>query len=377
MSGIYIHIPFCKQRCHYCDFHFSTSLKNKNELLKAIVCEMTLKSDFFKTTKIDTIYLGGGTPSLLSVDEIKVLFNALHQHFDLSQVGEITIESNPDDLNSKKIKHLKTTPINRFSIGVQSFQAQDLKYMNRAHDVKQAINSIQEVQQAGWENITIDLIYGTPTLTDQQWQENLQLIVDYNIPHLSAYGLSVEEKTPLHHAIKTGQQKPLDEKKSLKQFEILMDFMPTQGLEQYEISNFSKPGYEAKHNGSYWNEEPYLGLGPSAHSFDGKRRLWNIANNHLYINSIKKGKINHHFEELSQEQRYNEYIMTALRTKRGCSSEELNSRFSPFLSRFFHFNVIKWQKTKHIDQNMDFYTLTKKGKLMADWISSDLFYVEK
>ena len=376
MPGIYIHIPFCKQRCHYCDFHFSTSLKNKTALLKALVSEMKLKSDFFKGTKINTIYLGGGTPSLLTNDEINNLFDALNQYFDLSDIDEITIEANPDDLNKEKIKALKTSPINRFSIGVQSFQAQDLIYMNRAHDVEQAKNSIQNVQQAGWQNITIDLIYGTPTLSNQQWQENLQYIIDFNIPHLSAYGLTVEEKTPLHHAIKTGQQKALDEKKSLKQFEMLMNFMPKQGLEQYEISNFSKKGFQAKHNGSYWNEEPYLGLGPSAHSFDGKRRLWNIANNQSYIKSINEGQSNYRFEILSQEQRYNEYIMTALRTSRGCNLNELNSRFAPFLSHFFQLNIKKWQKTEHIEQNKTIFKLTKKGKLIADWITSDLFFVE-
>ena len=279
-------------------------------------------------------------------------------------------------MNKEKIKALKTSPINRFSIGVQSFQAQDLIYMNRAHDVEQAKNSIQNVQQAGWQNITIDLIYGTPTLSNQLWQENLQYIIDFNIPHLSAYGLTVEEKTPLHHAIKTGQQKALDEKKSLKQFEMLMNFMPKQGLEQYEISNFSKKGFQAKHNGSYWNEEPYLGLGPSAHSFDGKRRLWNIANNQSYIKSINEGQSNYRFEILSQEQRYNEYIMTALRTSRGCNLNELNSRFAPFLSHFFQLNIKKWQKTEHIEQNKTIFKLTKKGKLIADWITSDLFFVE-
>ena len=250
--------------------------------------EMKIQSSFLEGTNIRTIYFGGGTPSILSKDEIKVLFEALNQSFKLENVEEITIEANPDDLTEQKVKELKDTTINRFSIGVQSFQAKDLEYMNRAHNVYQAHDSIKRVQDAGWENITVDLIFGTPTLSHEKWQENMQTVIDLNVPHLSAYGLTVEEKTPLHHAIKKGKQLPLDEEKSKVQFEMLMDFIPNNGLEQYEISNYAKEGFESKHNGSYWTDEKYLGLGPSAHSFDGERRIWNISNNISYINSIKR-----------------------------------------------------------------------------------------
>ena len=375
MSGIYIHIPFCKQQCNYCDFHFSTSLKTKEDLLNALIREMKIQSSFLTGTKIRTIYFGGGTPSLLSQDEIKALFNALNQNFMLDNVEEITMEANPDDLTEQKVKELKNTPVNRFSIGVQSFQAKDLEYMNRAHDVHQAHDSIKRVQDAGWENISIDLIYGTPTLNHEEWQENMRTVIDINVPHLSAYALTVEEKTPLNNAIKKGKQLPLDEDKSIVQFEMLMDFIPKHGLEQYEISNFAKKGYKAKHNGSYWTDEKYLGLGPSAHSFDGEKRIWNISNNIQFIKSIKKGQLNNDYELLSQEQRFNEYVLTSLRTKTGCDLDYIKSRFSPFFVDFLTFSVKKWLKNGEIEQKGSFFMLTKKGKLVADWVASELFFI--
>tara|TARA_B100000963_G_scaffold112278_1_gene97758 strand:- start:114 stop:1244 length:1131 start_codon:yes stop_codon:yes gene_type:complete len=375
VSGIYIHIPFCKQQCNYCDFHFSTSLKTKEDLLNALIREMKIQSSFLTGTKIRTIYFGGGTPSLLSQDEIKALFNALNQNFMLDNVEEITMEANPDDLTEQKVKELKNTPVNRFSIGVQSFQAKDLEYMNRAHDVHQAHDSIKRVQDAGWENISIDLIYGTPTLNHEEWQENMQTVIDINVPHLSAYALTVEEKTPLNNAIKKGKQLPLDEDKSIVQFEMLMDFIPKHGLEQYEISNFAKKGYKAKHNGSYWTDEKYLGLGPSAHSFDGEKRIWNISNNIQFIKSIKKGQLNNDYELLSQEQRFNEYVLTSLRTKTGCDLDYIKSRFSPFFVDFLTFSVKKWLKNGEIEQKGSFFMLTKKGKLVADWVASELFFI--
>lgn len=344
-------------------------------MLNALAHEMKIQSSFLSGTKIRTIYFGGGTPSILTQNEITRLFDALDQTFELDNVEEITIEANPDDLSPQKVKELKDTPVNRFSIGVQSFQSEDLKYMNRAHNVHQAYDSIKRVQDAGWENITVDLIYGTPSLSHEQWQENMQSVIELNVPHLSAYGLTVEEKTPLYQAIKKGKQLPLDEEKSKIQFEMLMDFVPSNGLEQYEISNFAKRGYEAKHNGSYWTDEKYLGLGPSAHSFDGKRRIWNISNNIRYINSISTGKLNNDFEVLSQEQRFNEYVLTSLRTKEGCNLDYVKSRFSPFLVDFLSFSVKKWMKNGEIEQNDNFLVLTKKGKLVADWVASELFYI--
>ena len=374
MSGIYIHVPFCKQACHYCDFHFSTQMGKKEAMVNAIAKELVLRKSEVDD-EVETIYFGGGTPSVLSNDEIERLIQTVCDNFQVIDNPEITLEANPDDLTEQKVKELKDTPINRFSIGVQSFQAKDLEYMNRAHNVQQANDSIKRVQDTGWENITVDLIYGTPTLSHEQWQENMQTVIDTNVPHLSAYGLTAEEKTPLHHAIKKGEQLPLDEEKSKVQFEMLMDFIPKNGLEQYEISNFAKKGYEAKHNGSYWTDEKYLGLGPSAHSFDGKRRIWNISNNIRYINSIKKGQLNNDFEVLSQEQRFNEYVLTSLRTKEGCNLDYVKSRFSPFLFDFLTFSTKKWRKNGEIEQNGSFLVLTKKGKLVADWVASELFYI--
>ena len=337
---------------------------------------MKIRTLFLEGTKIRTIYFGGGTPSILSSDEINKLFDHLSNQFDLSEVSEITIEANPDDLTLEKIKAVSKTPINRFSIGIQSFQKADLEYMNRAHNVEQAKASIKNVQDAGWENLTIDLIYGTPTLNNDMWIENMQHVINFNIPHLSAYSLTVEEKTPLFHAIKTGKQKQLDETKSKTQFEMLMNFIPKNGLEQYEISNFAKKGFEAKHNGSYWTDDIYLGLGPSAHSFDGNRRLWNVSNNGKYIKSLQKQKLPLEFEELSEVQRYNEYILTALRTKNGVNFNYIKSRFSPFLVDLFCFSIEKWLFTGEIIKYGEIYTLSKKGKLIADWLSSDLFYTE-
>ena len=376
MSGIYIHIPFCKQQCSYCDFHFSTSLKTKNDVLDALVYEMQHRAPFFEGTKIRTIYLGGGTPTLLSANEINTLLEHLNNHFDIDQVEEITIEANPDDLTSEKIKDFKNTPINRFSIGVQSFHSDDLVFMNRAHNAFQAKKCIKDIQEAGWENISIDLIYGTPTLSHEKWIENLTHIIDFDIPHLSAYALTVEEKTPLHHAIKSGKQRPLDEKKCQEQFEILLEMMPYNGLIQYEISNFSKTHFESKHNTSYWQQKKYLGLGPSAHSFDGKKRMWNVSNNVKYIQSLKRGELNYENEILSETDHFNEYVMTAIRTKMGCDTNFIKTHFSPFYGDFFKKNTEKWIKKGQIEQKNSFFVLTKKGQLMADLITSNLFFVD-
>lgn len=376
MSGIYIHIPFCKQQCSYCDFHFSTSLKTKNDVLDALVYEMKLRAPFYEGTKIQTIYFGGGTPSLLSANEINTLLDHLNNHFEIDQVEEITVEANPDDLTSEKIDGFKNTPINRFSIGVQSFHGDDLVFMNRAHNAFQAKTCIKDIQDAGWENISIDLIYGTPTLSHEKWIENLTHIINFDIPHLSAYALTVEEKTPLHHAIKSGKQRPLDDKKCQEQFEILLEMMPNNGLIQYEISNFSKTHFQSKHNTSYWQQKKYLGLGPSAHSFDGKKRMWNVSNNVKYIQSLKKGELNYENEILSETDHFNEYVMTALRTKKGCDTNFIKTHFSPFYGDFFKKNTEKWIKKGQIEQKNSFFSLTKKGQLMADLITSNLFIVD-
>jgi oxygen-independent coproporphyrinogen III oxidase len=376
MAGIYIHIPFCKQQCTYCDFHFSTLTNNKNELLDSLVLEMEIRKPFVNGANIKTIYFGGGTPSILSYEEIMRLFDGINKNYHLENDIEITLEANPDDLTNKKIQELKNTPINRFSIGVQSFHEADLKYMNRAHNVTQAFDSIKNVQDAGWQNITVDLIYGTPSLNNQQWQENLNHVIDLGVPHLSAYSLTVEEKTPLYHSIKTGKEKPLDERKSQSQFNTLIDFMPKNGFEQYEISNFAKSGFIAKHNSSYWKGDSYLGLGPSAHSFNTHSRYWNVSNNALYIKSLQKGELNIQQETLTEVEQYNEYILTSLRTVWGCNLDLLEVRFSSFLVDFFKKTIKKWKKDGKIEQKDQIFKLTKNGKMIADLISSDLFYID-
>ena len=376
MAGIYIHIPFCKQQCNYCDFHFSTSLKNKNDLIKALLQEIKLRKEFVKQAPIKTIYFGGGTPSILSEKELLTIFNHLYSHFDINDDAEITLEANPDDLSDQKVKELKNTPINRFSIGIQSFFDEDLKFMNRAHNSNEALQSIKRVQDKGWDNITIDLIYGTPTLSNEMWLTNLQKITELKIPHLSAYSLTVEEKTPLFHKIKKGISKAPDAEKSRQQFLLLMDFARQNQLEHYEISNFAKKGFMAKHNSSYWRGDAYLGLGPSAHSYDHNKRQWNVANNVKYIASIKKGLPSFSEELLSEKEQYNEYIMTSLRTIWGCNLDLIELRFSPFLVNFFKISIKKWLKGGEIIQKNKNYQFSQLGKLMADRVTSDLFYVD-
>lgn len=376
MAGIYLHIPFCKQKCHYCDFHFSTSLRTKDDLLRALLTEIELQKNYLSGEKINTIYFGGGTPSLLSEQELMLLFDKLHQHFSIDENFEITLEANPDDLTAQKIKELKQTPVNRFSIGIQSFQDADLKFMNRAHNSKEALSSVKRVQDAGWENITIDLIYGTPTLSDTDWQKNMQIAIDLSVPHISAYALTVEENTALHHFIKSEKCAPVEDEQSARQFQQLMKCLSKVDFIQYEISNFGKEGYFSKHNSNYWKGEKYLGLGPSAHSFDGDSRQWNIANNVRYIQSLQKGELLMELENLTEAQQYNDYILTSLRTIWGIDSVFVKSRFSSILSDYTLVLSEKWMKSGHIHQNNNIFTLSQKGKLMADAIASDLFYVE-
>lgn len=376
MAGIYLHIPFCKQQCHYCDFHFSTSLKNKEAVVQALLAEIKLQQDYLAREEISSIYFGGGTPSLLSEKELMLLFEHLHQHFSIHSEAEITLEANPDDLNAKKIQALRHTPINRFSIGVQSFQDADLQFMNRAHTGEEALSSIKGVQDAGWENITIDLIYGSPTLTDVDWSKNMTTALDLEVPHISAYALTVEEKTALHHFIKQKKCAPVDEAQSARQFQQLMQTLEKAGFIQYEISNFGKEGFFAQHNSSYWKGAHYLGLGPSAHSFNGKSRQWNIANNVRYIQSIQKGEIPFEAEQLNETQRYNDYILTALRTIWGVNLPFLKSHFSPLLFDYLSHSAKKWIESGHILRFSKKLTLSEKGKLMADNIAADLFYVD-
>ena len=376
MAGIYIHIPFCKQKCHYCDFHFSTSLQTKENLLNALQKEISLQKNFLEGEKIHTIYLGGGTPSILKQEDLKRLFDVIYQNFPVANDAEITLEANPDDLHTQKIKELKQTDINRFSIGVQSFRDADLQFMNRAHCAEEAVDSVKRVQDAGWENITIDLMYGTPTLSDKDWQQNMQTAINLNVPHISAYALTVEKNTPLHHFIKHKKCAPVKEEKSARQFIQLMDNLDKVGFIQYEISNFAQKGFYSQHNSNYWKDKNYLGVGPSAHSFNGTFRQWNIANNIRYIQQISQGLVPAETEKMNVKQRYNDYILTTLRTIWGVNTSFVKSQFSGKYERFLLNSAQKWIDSDHLLKNNELLTLSKKGKLLANYISSDLFWVD-
>lgn len=373
MAGIYINIPFCKQACNYCDFHFSTSLGNKDAFLEALKKEIYIQKEYLGAEKISTIYFGGGTPSLLADRELMQIMEALYKHFPVAENAEITLEANPDDLTAKKIKELKATPINRFSIGIQSFHDEDLKLMNRAHNSGEALNAVRNIQESGFENITIDLIYGIPTLTEHKWRNNLQIAFALDVKHISAYCLTVEPKTALAHAVKRGTIKNVDEEQSAVQFEIMLEGMKNNNFIQYEISNFCKEGFYSKHNSNYWLKEKYLGMGPSAHSYNGTSRQWNISNNALYIQSLKKEELKFEKEELTPAQRYNEYVMTSLRTIWGTDLSYISKEFGAEFSEGCLKEAGKYIQQGLLRNEENKLFLTDKGKLIADRIASDLF----
>lgn len=379
MAGIYLHIPFCKQACYYCDFHFSTSLKRKDELIKAIANELVLRKSEFQKEKIETIYFGGGTPSLLTIVEIQFLLAAIYENYQVISNPEITLEANPDDLSEEKIIELSKTPINRLSIGIQSFFEDDLKFMNRAHTAKESKKCL-EIATQYFNNITIDLIYGVPNMSTEKWRKNLQVAFEFGIPHISSYALTVEEKTVLANFIEKGKVPPIDEELALEHFDILVLEAEKQGFIHYEISNFGKPAYFSKHNTSYWLGEKYLGVGPSAHSFNGVERCWNISNNTKYSKSIFENKLPVTCETLSINNRFNEYIMTGLRTIWGVSLAKIESEFgSEFLQAltesvkpFIEKDLLEIKKDSVFNKIL---TTTKKGKFLADGIASDLFVI--
>ena len=375
MAGIYIHIPFCKQACNYCDFHFSTSMKMKVDFVKAIIQEIELRKDVFANKFISSIYFGGGTPSLLSKEELDMIFEKLYKSFTIDADAEITLEANPEDLNFDKILQLKDTPINRLSIGVQSFRDEDLKYMNRAHTAIEALNSIKVAQDLGFQNITIDLIYGTPGMSNEDWKYNLRKSFALNLPHISSYALTVEEKTPLYYQILKKNIDAVDEQQSANQFKILMDEMLSYGYEQYEISNFCKDNSYSRHNSSYWKKNHYLGLGPSAHSYFGNSRLWNVSNNVKYIKALSASRLPLSKENLNTQDMYNEYVMTSLRTKWGCSLIEIEKDYSRSYLNYFKVQIKGHEINGYIIENKGVYTLSEKGKLIADRITSDLFVI--
>jgi len=373
MSGIYIHIPFCKQKCYYCDFHFSVSLSQKDELLKALQKELELRKGEI-TTKIETIYFGGGTPSILSIEEIKSLLETVYRNYNVIDKPEVTLEANPDDLSSEKIKELSDTKINRLSIGIQSFFDQDLQYMNRAHTSKEAFDCLNAAI-GSFDNITIDLIYGIPNMSNDRWKENLDTAFKLEIPHISAYALTVESKTALASFIKKGKYPPLDEKQAQQHFKILTKKTKDHDYIAYEISNFGKVNYFSKHNTSYWQGKHYLGIGPSAHSYNGTSRSWNIANNAKYIKAIQENKLPSETEYLSKTDQFNEMIMTGLRTIWGVSLEQIEQNFGLDLKEKLIQKAQGHINNKTLQLNNGILLITDKGKFLADGIAADLFEV--
>lgn len=379
MAGIYIHIPFCKQACYYCDFHFSTSLKRKAAMLMAIKRELELRKNELNKEQIETIYFGGGTPSLLAIDELQMLLDTIFENYKVVEDAEITLEANPDDLSAKKIKELAKLPINRLSIGIQSFFEDDLKFMNRAHTAEESKKCLTEATKY-FDNITIDLIYGVPNMSNEKWLSNLKMAFDFNIPHISAYALTVEEKTVLHKQIEKGKVPPVDENLALEHYHILVAETEKRGFVNYEISNFGKLAYFSKHNTSYWFGEKYLGIGPSAHSFTGFERSWNVSNNTKYINALLADELPSEKEQLTEINRFNEYIMTGLRTIWGVSFQKIEKEFGAM-----HLQELKKSAERHIKSGLleielrsfsgKVLVTTKKGKFLADGIASDLFMV--
>ena len=374
MSGIYIHIPFCKQACNYCDFHFSTSLNTKSNLVTAILNEIDIRKNYLTDTSIETIYFGGGTPSLLSEKETHLILEKLYKTYTVSNSVETTLECNPDDLTTSKLQELKSLNVNRLSIGLQSFNEEELQWMNRAHTSSESEASVKRAQDKGFENITIDLIYGSKFSNLSNWKTTLNKAIDLDVKHISSYNLTVEEKTKFGHDVSKKKEQLIDDEKSAELFLEMLDRLRKNKFIQYEISNFGKEHFFSKHNSNYWKGAHYMGLGPSAHSFDGVSRQWNVANNNIYINKIATTDVTFFEKEiLSDENRFNEYMLTSLRTIWGVNVAYLQTHFSEDFVKAFKIEVETFIKNETIIFKENAYTLTTKGKLLADKIASDLF----
>lgn len=375
MNGIYIHIPFCKQACNYCNFHFTTSLQYKSDLINAICKEIALQKNYFNYNKLNTVYFGGGTPSLLSEADWHLLINTLHKYFDLNDVKEFTIEMNPDDVNATYLKALQPLGINRFSMGIQSFFDEDLLWMHRAHTAQQADKAIKLSQDMGFINLSIDLIYGTPTLSNDNWAKNLEKVRLLAVPHFSAYSLTVEPNTPLHKQIKNKAKSAISEITAAQQMQYLIAFAENNKYLHYEISNFCTENNFAIHNSNYWKGAPYLGIGPSAHSFNGNIRQSNICNNNKYIASIVKNIIPAEVEHLSTANLFNEFVMIGLRTIWGCDLNNLEQKFGTTMVQNLKQMAANYIENQSLILENNILYISPKGKLIADAIISDLFWV--
>jgi oxygen-independent coproporphyrinogen-3 oxidase len=382
---LYLHIPFCKQACHYCDFHFSTSLGQKSALVDALCAEIQLQKDYLPTPELQTIYLGGGTPSLLTERELEQLFSAIHAQFAVAPTAEITLEANPDDLTADKLRLLRRY-VNRLSIGIQTFDEATLRWMNRAHTATEAEACVGLAREAGFENLSVDLIYGLPNRDASRWQYDLEKIMALNVPHLSAYALTIEPDTAFGRWQQKGKLPPVDEELAADQFEELIRLLAgtggvgeaslgeaTPGYEHYEISNFAQPNQYARHNTAYWQRKPYLGIGPSAHSYNGHSRQYNIANNARYITDIRQGSIPAEIEVLTTADQVNDYLLTGLRTQWGCSLAELNTLLGADFVRQQENDLVTLYASGWLVRDGDRLRLTNAGKLFADRVAATLF----
>lgn len=373
---IYLHIPFCKQKCSYCNFHFSTSFSLKDEMLSAIKKEIQLRHNELENKTLKSLYFGGGTPSVLSVDEIKSLIDEIQKYFSFDENVEITLESNPDDLNKNFLEELSQTEINRLSIGTQSFFDEDLKLMNRAHNASEAESSIKRAQDFGLVNISVDLIYGSPTSNFEIWKDNLSKTIELQVPHVSSYALTVEPKTALEKWIENGKIRSPEETEQNQEFYYMKDFLKDNGFDHYEISNFGKPGFHSKHNSAYWKSEPYLGIGPSAHSYNGHlERSWNIANNPIYIKNLNQNILPIEKEILTEKDRFNEMIMIGLRTIWGVDLNKINQNFSSEVIDYLNQEIKSKIESGILKIENNYLKIPEKHWFLADGIASDLFIV--
>ncbi len=381
MAGIYIHIPYCRQACHYCNFHFSVSWRNKDAFIRALLKEMQMQKNFFNgpdggaagRRDIETIYIGGGTPSVLEPSDLIRIFEQLGKYFHVDHPTEVTLEANPDDLTYEKLLSLRQLPVQRLSIGIQSFHLHDLQYMNRVHSPVQALESIRNSRKVGFDNITVDLIYGIPGMSDAMWRDNLRQVIEMGVPHISAYALTVEKKTVLEYLIRKGRVPAVSDEQCARQFDIMCDLMEKHGYQNYEISNFALPGHSSHHNLGYWTGIPYLGLGPSAHSYKNGQRFWNVSNTSQFIASIENDIIACDKETLTPEQVFNEYVMTSLRTMWGCDLEKVRTSWGDSWMSDLEKSASQFLNNGLMAEKNRCLVLTRKGKYFADGIAADLF----
>lgn len=373
MAGIYIHIPFCKSKCAYCNFFSLASESKINDYVEALKKEIVLRKNYLGGEMVETIYFGGGTPSLLSVKNIEEILELLNKNYEIISSPEITLEINPDTIDREKMSSLKQIGVNRMSVGIQSFDDDDLRYLGRRHDSRHAMQVLEDLKQTDLEKITLDLIYGMPTLTEEKWNKNLDIFFSTGITHLSAYALTVEPKTILGQRIEKGELQSVSEEDTIRHYNILVDRTKENGFEHYEISNFAKEGFRSQHNSIYWRDEKYLGLGPSAHSYDGNSRQWNISNLTKYIQLIGNSEDYFEKETLSLEDKFNEYVMTSLRTSWGCDIEKIERDYGKSYAHHFLKNIKKYLENGEMLKENNTYFLSEEGKLFADGIAADLF----